>query len=91
MMPYVEDAGEIGSWLLPLQIPPALSKVMITQVSPCFRCDTYLATEIIHLMAKFFSEDNFSLVENEIRPSLVFLMVSKKTGEAKLVDLLWVS
>jgi len=45
----------------------------------------YLATEIIHLMAKFFSEDNFSLLENEFRPSLVStISVSKSTGDVVL-------
>jgi|TARA_B100001245_G_scaffold236595_1_gene228636 exoribonuclease-2 len=86
---YVEDAGE--NWKLVVAIADPTSIIEgndeLKSLLVSRGVTHYLATEIIHLMAKFFSEDNFSLVENEIRPSLVStIMVSKETGEAKLVD-----
>ncbi len=86
---YVEDAED--EWKLNIAIADPTSIIednMELKALLVSRGVThYLATEIIHLMAKFFSEDNFSLVEYEFRPALVAtILVDKESGFARLVD-----
>lgn len=87
---HVEDLGD--SWKLTVAIADPTCIVeddhSLRELFVSRGVTHYLATEIIHLMAKFFSEDNFSLLENEVRPALVgTISVNKATGVSQLKNI----